>query len=132
MMIADAHLDLAYNVERGRDVTLPAAQQPIVDGEVATTGLPELRAAGVGLICATIFCSPRKYSNADEARTIALRQLAWYQRQEQDGRLRFVRGTGTLPVSIEHDLHGRGARATNKLPAILLMEGADAFRCADD
>jgi hypothetical protein len=81
MLIVDAHLDLAYNVDRGRDVTRPAREQPVVDNEVATTGLPDLHAAGVGLICATMFCSPGKYKTAEEARAIALNQLAWYQRR---------------------------------------------------
>src|SRR5688572_20027155 len=72
MFIVDAHLDLAYNVMRGRDITRPAAEQPVVDNEVATIGLPDLRRGGVGMICATIFCPPRNYKNrgyttADEA-----------------------------------------------------------------
>ena len=44
MLIVDAHLDLAYNVRRGRDVTRPALEQPVVDNEIATVGLPDLRA----------------------------------------------------------------------------------------
>ena len=55
MLIVDAHLDLAYNVTRGRDVTLPALQQPMTHDEIPTAGLPDLIAGGVGLICATIF-----------------------------------------------------------------------------
>jgi len=63
MFIVDAHLDLAYNVMRGRDVTKPAAEQPAVDNETATVGLPDLRKGGVALVCATIFCPPRNYKN---------------------------------------------------------------------
>jgi membrane dipeptidase len=129
-MIVDAHLDLAYNVDRGRDVTRPAAEQPVVDGEVATTGLPDLHAGGVGLICATIFCSPRKYTNADEARAVALNQLAWYRRQVDEGRLRLVRSMDV--PSMPFRMHGRDAHATEALGAILLMEGADALRAPDD
>src|SRR5213594_3060504 len=123
-MIVDAHLDLAYNVDRGRDVTRPACEQPVADKEVATVGLPDLRAGGVGLICATIFCSPRKYVTAEQARAIALNQLDWYRRQVKQGRLRMVsRSMGVPPMS---SMHARDAHATNGLAAILLMEGADA------
>jgi membrane dipeptidase len=128
MLIVDAHLDLAYNaLDRGRDVTRPAVEQPMADNEIATVGLPDLHKGGVGLICATIFCAPRKYKTADEARALALNQLAWYRRQIDEGRLTFC-GTGSLPV---HSNHRPAARAP-ALPAILLMEGADAFRSADD
>ena len=122
MLIVDAHLDLSYNaLDRGRDVTRPAVEQPIADNEIATVGLPDLHKGGVGLICATIFCAPRKYKTADEARTLALNHLAWYRRQESEGRLRFLRSMGVSPMSSEE-----------ALSAILLMEGADAFRSADD
>jgi len=91
MFIVDAHLDLSYNaVIRGRDVTRPAAEQQVVDREVATVGLPDLRKGGVALVCATIFCPPRNYKNrgystADEARAIAMEQLTWYRRQVDEG-----------------------------------------------
>src|SRR5256885_14901148 len=64
MMIVDAHLDLAYNVTRGRDPRMPAKDQPVAHSdvaEIATVGLPDLRAGGIGLICATIFCAPAGY-----------------------------------------------------------------------
>ena len=97
MLIVDAHLDLAYNVDRGRDVTRPAKEQPVADNEIATVGLPDLRAGGVGLICATIFCSPRKYSTPPEARAIAMNQLNWYRRQNDEGRINFVTRGSELP-----------------------------------
>jgi membrane dipeptidase len=127
-MIVDAHLDLSYNaVLRGRDVTQPASEQPIADKEIATVGLPDLRAGGVGLICATIFASPKKYEKkegyetAEEARAQALAQLHWYQSQWTAGELRLVKSGGELPRD--------RARA---IPMILLLEGADAFRSPED
>src|SRR5437764_13569663 len=91
MMIVDAHLDLAYNaVLRGRDVTRPAAEQPGVENETATVGLPDIRAGGIGLICATIFCSPKRYTNAEEAHQLALDQYEWYRRQWDAGELNLV------------------------------------------
>lgn len=84
MLIVDAHLDLAYNVARGRDPRQPASQQPFVDNEYATVGLPDLRNGGVGLVCATLFCSPASYRNtgyrtAEEARAQAVAQLGSYE-----------------------------------------------------
>ena len=123
-MIVDAHLDLSYNVLRGRDVTQPAAQQPVLDNEIATVGLPDLRAGNVGLICATIFCSPRSYATAEEARALALTQLDWYRRQIDQGRIELVKSAAQLP-QID--------RPTDQpLRAILLLEGADALRTPAD
>ncbi|MCS7072339.1 MAG: membrane dipeptidase, partial [Anaerolinea sp.] len=95
-MIVDAHLDLAYNAVRGRNIRLPASQQPFLENEYASVGLPDLRRGGVGLICATIFCSPASYRphgyhTPDEARALALQQLAIYQQLIKEGELRFVR-----------------------------------------
>lgn len=127
MLIVDAHLDLSYNAcIRGRDVTRPATEQPALGNEIATVGLPDLRAGGVGLICATIFCPPayygrRGYTTAQEARDLALEQLAWYRARTDAGQLRMVRHCDELPTD-----------ARDPLPFILLMEGADAMRSADD
>lgn len=127
-MIVDAHLDLSYNaVLRGRDVTRPASEQQIADKEIATVGLPDLRAGGVGLICGTIFASPKKYEQkegyetAEEARAQALAQLQWYQSQWEAGELRLIRNAV--------DLDGRDEHA---IPMILLLEGADGFRWPGD
>jgi membrane dipeptidase len=148
MFIVDAHLDLAYNVMRGRDVTKPAAEQPVADNEVATVGLPDLRKGSVGLICATIFCPPRNYKNrgyatAEEARAIAMEQLTWYRQQVDDGRMNFVTSRGELPAAEREATSnslllsaGAGARAGagagGPLRFILLMEGADAMRSPGD
>ena len=133
MFIVDAHLDLAYNVMRGRDVTKPAAEQPTVDNEVATVGLPDLRKGKVGLICATIFSPPfnyrnRGYTTADEARAIAMEQLTWYRRQVDDGRMNFVTTRAQVPAATEQS----ASASAGPLRFILLMEGADAFRSPAD
>jgi membrane dipeptidase len=128
-MIVDAHLDLAYNaVLRGRDVRQPAANQPFVDNETATVGLPDLRKGHVDLICATIFCSPFSYKevgyrNGDEAYAQAIDQLKWYQGCIRDGLMKFVRTPSDLP---------RDTGFQPVLNAILLMEGADALRNESD
>lgn len=133
MLIVDAHLDLAFNVGRGRDVTRPAVEQPIADNEIATVGLPDLRAGNVGLICATIFCEPRTatfvhgYTNPDEAFVIAQKQLQWYHERFEDGSMSLVRSAGDLD-GIDHD----PPASASTTRAILLLEGADPIRNADD
>lgn len=127
MFIADAHLDLAYNVTRGRDPRQPAKDQPDAAGEIATVGLPDLREGGVGLICATIFCAPggygggHGYTNAEEARTQALSQMQWYRDCFAQGELRLVSDRKDLDAPIDR-----------AIPMILLLEGADAIRSPDD
>lgn len=133
MLIVDAHLDLAYNVVRGRDPRQPAAEQPFLDNEYATVGLPDLRAGGVGLVCATIFCSPASYRvhgyrTAEEARAQALAQLATYRAWIEQGLMRFVTRAGEVPASSPSPA-GDDSPA---VPAILLLEGADALRHVDD
>jgi membrane dipeptidase len=128
MLIVDAHLDLAYNALNGREVTRRAAEQSPEFGDgTPSVGLPDLRAGGVDLICATIFCEPAKgdhagYKTAEEARAQAQRQLRWYYKQVTDGLLEIVAQPDQLP---------RGPRPGN-LNAILLMEGADPFRAPEE
>jgi membrane dipeptidase len=133
MQIVDAHLDLSYNaVIRGRDVTCPAVEQPVVDKEIATVGLPDIRKAGISLICATIFCSPARYKKPlgyktpQEAHEQAIRQWEWYQRQMDKGELRLIESPDALPTD------ERPAAVAREIPLILLLEGADAFRTQDD
>src|SRR4051812_12424876 len=145
MLIVDAHLDLAYNVARGRDPRVAAKDQPAVKGEIATVGLPDLREGNVGLICATIFCIPAfyragGYTNADEARKQALDQLNWYRGCVDQGLLQWVKNPSELAAScstgfqpVPNAAHGLKTSATGgTLPAILLMEGADAMRSPAD
>ena len=107
-MIVDLHLDLAWNVARGRDVTRPAAEQPIVDNETATVGLPDLAAGGVGVVGATLFANPADPTPAGDQ---AYAQLRTYEDWERRGLLRIVREVS--------DFEHKGLRA------VVLMEGAD-------
>ena len=131
MFVVDAHLDIAYNGTHGRDVTRPASEQPPDEGDIATVGLPDLRAGGVGLVCATVFCEPaidgkHGYHTAEEAHREAWKQVRWYQEQQAAGRMRFVAESNDLP-------HADDKRTTGDAqPAILLLEGADAMRSPAD
>ncbi|MBC8108745.1 MAG: membrane dipeptidase, partial [Anaerolineae bacterium] len=122
-----AHLDLAYNVARGRDVRKPSSEQSQIGTEIASVGLPDLRAGGVGLICGTIFCEPARpgsdhgYRNSDEAHAQMLTQLAWYREQFAAGELKHVCAASDLPTKPEHPIG-----------TIILLEGGDAIRSRDD
>jgi membrane dipeptidase len=128
-IVVDAHLDLAYNAAKGRDVTRPAVEQPADGSDIATVGLPDLRRGAVGLICTTVFCMPSVdgqpgYRSADEACAVAQKQLRWYQDCERIGHLRFVRSAEDLPTQPPTE--------DEPLAAIMLMEGPDALRTPDD
>jgi membrane dipeptidase len=128
MFIVDAHLDLAYNVTCGRDVTRPASEQPARENEIASVGLPDLRAGQVKLICATIFAEPASkgepgYTDAETARQAALTQLRWYQSQNEAGTLEFVTDAKQLSTD---------AMAGDAIRALLLLEGADPIRTPAD
>ncbi|HWB53857.1 MAG TPA: membrane dipeptidase, partial [Tepidisphaeraceae bacterium] len=149
MKIVDAHLDLAYNVERGRDVRMPASQQPVVENEIATVGLPDLRAGRVGLICGTIFAMPKignhaGYETAAEAKQQATRQLDWYRKQWDGDELALVRTADELATltkapdvhpGLPKDLRMFVPAPEEKkkpIPMLLLMEGADAMESEED
>jgi len=130
MQVVDAHLDLSYNALSGRDVLLPARQQvPDAEG-IPTVGLPDLRAGGVSLVCATVFLMPSingkpGYRNADEAHDEAMRHLAWYRRQSESGQFHFVKSRGELAQLATR-------KTGDAQEAILLLEGADAIRTPAD
>ena len=132
MLVVDAHLDLAYNALRGRDVLRPAAEQAADEEGIPTVGLPDLRAGGVGLICATIFCEPAVgpkpgYRTPEEAHDVARRQMAWYAAHRDGGRVQFV----TTPDDVAA-VEAPTAPGAAPLNAILLLEGADPLRTPDD
>lgn len=125
-MFVDCHLDLAYNRRRGRDITQPAVQQPFVQNETATVGLPDLRRGQAALICATIFAMPQTakeagYTNPDEALIDGWEQLQYYLRLLRAGEIDLVTHPDDVPA-------GPPAPHNPAVPAILLMEGADPIR----
>src|SRR5688572_8912191 len=102
--IVDAHLDLAYNALRGRDVLRPATEQTADEEGIPSVGLPDLHAGNVAMICGTIYCEPclkegaPGYRTADEAHAAALEQYAWYRQRERDGAMRIVRSRNDVPT----------------------------------
>jgi membrane dipeptidase len=130
MIIVDAHLDLSYNALSGRNVLLPAREQTSDDDGIPTVGLPDLRAGGVGLICATVFCMPSiggkpGYVTADDAHIEGQKHLRWYQDQIDAGRMRLI----TTRQQIA-ELKSSTTGTTQNF--ILLLEGADPLRSGED
>jgi len=126
MFIVDAHLDLAYNAVRGREVLRPAREQTADAEGIPSVGLPDLRAGQVGLICATIFCAPddpkeRGYRTADEAHEMAMTQIDWYRKAATAGEMDLVKTAREIPSS-----------ANGRIRAIVLLEGADPIRTPAD
>jgi membrane dipeptidase len=123
-VIVDAHLDLAWTaLHSGRDLTRPAERE-----SGALTSLPELGAAGVALVGATLFAEPADawfghaadgYSTPAEAEAQALEMLGVYRDWEARGAARIVTGRATLE---EHLTRFAG----DAVPGLLLLiEGAD-------
>lgn len=134
-LLIDGHLDLAWNAEQGRDLTLDLgslrASDP-VQGETATVTFSELRAAGTRVCFGTLFALPRTlesphgYTDHAGARAQALAQLEQYRRWEDAGRVRVLRGGAEVAA------HLASADPQGPLGVVLLMEGADPLRDADD
>src|SRR6266567_199934 len=104
MLIVDAHLDLAYNALRGREVLRAASEQKADEDGIPSVGLPDLWRGKVGLICATIYSEPdegkgKGYRTAEQAHAEAKRHVEWYQKQFAAGEMKLVRNAGELPTS---------------------------------
>ena len=127
MQWLDAHLDLAYLALGGRNLRGPCPQP--AEGCVS---LPDLREGGVEIAFATIFtepgghpehpCSYPASEDLEAAEAAGLRQLAVYGRLEEQRAISIVRS--------RRDLDRRSA--DNAIKVVLLMEGADPIRSAQD
>ncbi|MBZ9751136.1 membrane dipeptidase [Deinococcus sp. HMF7604] len=132
-MLIDGHLDLAMNAADGRDLTLELdalrARDPVL-GQRATVSFPELRAAEVRVCLGTLFALPRTpdsphgYTDHAGARAQALSQLDQYRRWQDTGHLRLLTSGAAVAAHL--------ADPAAPLGVVLLMEGADPVRDADD
>lgn len=138
--LIDAHLDLAYNTLEGRDPTLPLEQyratDPLAPSQLGTTTLGELRAAGVRLCFGTIFTMPDAkgdfagriagYTDQAGARAQAMQNLDVYHRWEDRGLIRLLKTRQAVAAHLD------GWQEDSPLGVVLLMEGAEPIRDADD
>jgi membrane dipeptidase len=140
-LIADAHLDLAWNaIDWNRDLQLPVAEirrretDNKLNGKgrgVGTVAFPDLRRGRVGLFIATVLArlhrpgmmpAFQRYDNMNVAYAATMGQLHYYKLLEQQGVLRWIRDSATLTSHVKAWVDG----AQNEpLGFILSMEGAD-------
>jgi membrane dipeptidase len=140
--VFDSHLDLAWNAQVGRDLTLPLselrAQNPL-SGQTACVSFSELRRAGVAACFGTLFACPAMSAYPQgydplspdgwkNARSQAIAQLDQYRRWQDQGHIRLL-GSGE---ELRAHLAGGTAAEERLLGVMLLMEGADPLETADD
>lgn len=121
----DGHLDLAWIGLAGHDLDDPA------EGERRSVSWPDLAAGGVGAMFATIFTEmdgdpgdPASYpaGDAEAATRAGERQLDWYRRQADAGKIRLVDRAG---IATADETEG-------PIATLLLMECADPIRDPGD
>jgi membrane dipeptidase len=128
--VVDSHLDIAYNVLAGRDLTLTAhgirARENVNEKQCMVT-LPELARGGVALAFSTLFIYPTGF--VDDLPTYdppavdqALKQLEIYLRWEDKETIRIIRNRSDL----EH--HLATWPSDHKPGFLFLMEGADPIQ----
>ncbi len=121
----DGHLDLAYISQVSGDLSHDTGT-----GGPRSVSLGRLARGGVGIVAATLFVDPSPdaqghpwgYAGHDDwegANRAALAQLAIYERLEASGIARIVRTDGDLDDA-------------SRLRLVVLMEGSDPIRDADD
>src|SRR4051812_25222849 len=141
-LIADAHLDLAWNaIDWNRDLQLPVAEirrreiTNKLNGKgrgVGTVAFPELRRGRVGLFIATLLArlhrpglmpAFQRYDTTDAAYAAAMGQLYYYRALEEQGQLRWIKDATTLEAHVRAWTEGDAGK--EPLGFILSMEGAD-------
>jgi membrane dipeptidase len=145
MIILDAHQDIAYNAltfnRDYRKSALITRRLEELEGKgypKPTLGLPEAIAGRVAVVFSTLFNSPAGvsasgwpeavYANQQEAHTLAMRQIDFYERlADESQRVRIIRTQADLDAVLatwEHDRPISGRQQG----FVILMEGADPVR----
>ena len=132
--MVDGHLDLAYNVGRGRDLRQEVARIRAGEGasrEQCMVTLPELRRAGIAVACASVYTVPARDPGGEPvfAPLVAAsgrEQVLVYRQWESEGLVRIIRGRDSLREHLRSWLEDR-------VPGLLVaMESADPIERPDD
>ncbi len=140
--VFDAHLDLAWNAQIGRDLTLPLSELRASDrlsGQTPCVTFAELRRAGVAACFGTLFACPAHHDYPQgydqrspggwrAARVQAVSQLDQYRRWQDAGHIRLL----ASGVELSAHLASWTPENNSALGVTLLMEGADPLGTADD
>ncbi|MDW8350704.1 MAG: membrane dipeptidase [Anaerolineae bacterium] len=156
MLIADAHLDLAWNaLTFERDLQLPVhvirqLEAPMTGKSRAmnTVALPDMRRGRIFLCFATLLArasgrpsSGIEYGSVAQAHAIAKGQLAYYRALEKQGDIRIIETAEQLERHVmEWSAYDSAAGSTGEgqagqlppLGFVLSMEGADPITTPDE
>ncbi|PJF48626.1 MAG: peptidase M19 [Chloroflexi bacterium] len=157
MLIADAHLDLAWNaLTFERDLQLPVhvirqIEAPMTGKSRAmnTVALPDMRRGRVFLSVATLLArasgrpSPGiEYSSVAQAHAVVKGQMAYYRALERQGVVRVIETAAQLDEHVAEWLtwestpppagEGTGVREMPPLGFVISMEGADPITTPDE
>jgi len=152
MLIADGHLDLAWNALQWNSNLLDSVHT-IRAGEshgsgpglaLGTVALPEMRAGRIALAFATLLAratghpSPHiDYASSLQAYAVAQGQLAYYRALERAGHIRLLTRAAELEAHVadwqsweahQAEQSARGSALTPPLGFVILMEGADPIQ----
>jgi membrane dipeptidase len=141
-VVFDAHLDLAWNAQLGRDLTLSLGdlrEQDPLTGETPCVTFSELNRAGVAACFGTLFACPASedfpqgYDQTERdgwkgARRQAVAQLDQYHRWQDAGFIRLL-GSG---AELAAHVRAWTPEDPGPLGVTLLMEGADPLGSASD
>jgi membrane dipeptidase len=133
--IVDAHLDLAWNFLKGRNLDLTTEELRAIekrDREQVMATLPELKRGDVAVAFGTLYTGTAEYDDdgvgiyKEPPDETARRQLDVYREWENQGKIRIVRTRGDLKTHL--DLWGDDG----KLGIVVLIEGGDSISSPDD
>jgi len=145
-LIADGHIDMAYNaVALHRMLTLPVEDirraeraNPPIDRNAGTctVSIPELLSGHIAVIGGSVFVEPAiksrpsllpVYKTPDEARYLAIKQLDYYNRiEDEQDNVRLLRNVGDLDDVLHAWEHN-----TPELGVFVIMEGAEPIESPD-
>jgi membrane dipeptidase len=149
MLIADAHLDLAWNaLQWNRDLTSSVytirTREAAVNGKgrgLNTVALPELRAGRIALCIGTLLARSTRHPVAhvdfdtpEQAYGIARGQLAYYRALEATGQIRIISNGAALDTHMQAWIDWEASGAAGELPpigVIISMESADPILSPD-
>jgi len=132
--IVDAHLDLAWNMSKGRNPRIPSAETRALEARASQqcmVSLPDMRDGGIALFFGSIFVMKGVKQGTDhdvdpELVARGKEQVAHYRTLEDEGLVRIIRTSSGLDDHLS-------SWSTDRVPGLLIaMEGAEPIESPDD